>query len=118
MTGAGDLRQFVRIEKPSKIPDGRGGYSLGAWIIHLECAARIERRKPFVQGIEARAAGAVFSELMVQIVIAASDEAEAITSEMRAVEVDTQKRFNILAAQNIDGIRQYITLTAMENAAA
>lgn len=115
--GAGEFRQFVAVEKLVETPDGRGG-STGAWVLHWQGPAGILRSQPTRRAIEGMDAGAMRSLLLVNIVIESSDLTEAITTAMRARDVDAGKVFNIIAAQNIDGKRNFITLTAVEGAPA
>ena len=115
---AGSLKQYVRVEVAPKVSDGRGGFSTGPWATYMEGPAQIVRLAPKRRDTERLVAGAVFSEVVTNIVMRWTPEGDAITSDMRVIDVDTGKTFNILAAQNIDGDNKFLTITAMEGAPA
>lgn len=113
----GKLRDCVQFQTPGHTSDGRGG-EVGAWTLWVEEDAWIERLRSLPKDVERLSAGGISSQPIVRIWVRASDETEAITTDMRAYDVDRNAYFNINAAQDIAGDGRWITVTATQNAPA
>lgn len=116
--GAGAYRHFVRIEKPSYVSDGGGGYD-GQWVTHSEQPAQIERIKSFRGDVERLSGGAVGAFPIVRIHMHRNDDTEPLLTfgaAWRIIDVDTGITMNINFAQDITGKGREIVVTATENA--
>ncbi len=118
--GAGQYRDFVRIEKPEKVSDGGGGHQI-TWALHCEENAWIERVKSFRGDVERITAGGVGSHPIVRVHIHRNELTEALLKQgagWRIVDVNTEIVMNINFAQDLAGRGETIIVTATENLSA
>lgn len=114
---SGRLRQYVRIERDQKTPDGYGGFNLTPETF-WEGEAFIERMASFRGDVERITAGAVGSHPIVRIHVRADEITETLPrlgAGMRIIDVDSGIRMNINFAQDMTGKSRTIMLTATEN---
>lgn len=116
--GAGQFRHFVRIEKPTKVSDGGGGFTV-TWQLVTEEHALIERIKSFRGDVERLSAGGVGSNPIVRVHVRHHTGTEPLLrfgAGWRVIDVDTDRVMNINFAQDIEGRGVNIIITATENA--
>lgn len=114
---AGRLKQFVRIVRDVKTPDGYGGFTL-ATETFWEGPAHIERMPSFRGDVERQTAGGVGSHPIVRINVRQDDltaQLRTIGAGMRAVDDESGISMNINFAQDMTGRHRMIQITATEN---
>jgi head-tail adaptor len=117
MNGAGSYREWVTIEKPTKVSDGRGGFTV-TWETHWEGPARIERFRSFRGDVERLTKGAVDAHPIVRIHVRYDDETAELLrtgAGMRVINVDEAITMNVNFAQDMNGRRENIVITATEH---
>lgn len=117
MSGAGAYRGWVKIEKPTKAPDGRGGFDI-TWSTHWEGPAQIERFRSFRGDVERLTRGAVDGHPIVRIHVRYDDETAELKRSgagMRVKNVDEGITMNVNFAQDMNGRRETIVITAIEH---
>lgn len=114
---AGQLTGWVQIIKDAKVRDNMGGFDLSP-VVHWEGPAHIERLKSFRGDVERMTAGAVGAHPIVRVHV----RYDELTSQLlrggnawRLVDTDENITMNISFAQDMDGRKEMVVITAAEN---
>jgi hypothetical protein len=114
---AGKMTAFVRIFNDTKVADGAGGFEITP-ALFWEGPAHLARMPSFRGDVERMTAGAVGSHPILQIHVrydVQTAELQRTGSGMRCVDVDTNINMSIQFAQDMDGRRETVVITATEN---
>ena len=108
---------FVRIYQDTKVSDGAGGFTMAPGLF-WEGPAHFERMPSFRGDVERMTAGGVASHPILRIHVRYDDvtaELMRTGAAMRAVDTDTEIQMNINFAQDMNGRREVVVITATEN---
>jgi head-tail adaptor len=108
--GAGELRELVKIERPLRTPNGRGGEAPLKWrVVASGLPAKISPTKGGEDVRAARLTGVNSYDVTVRMSSALAD----VTADMRLTNERTGKVYNIKWAANLDERGAFLVLTVV-----
>lgn len=104
--GAGELRERVKIERPLRVPNGRGD-EVVTWRLASSCPAKISPTKGGEEVRAARLTGVNTFDVTVRMSAALEDAA----ADWRVTNERTGKVYNVVWAANLDERGRFLTMT-------
>jgi head-tail adaptor len=114
---AGRMNSYVQFIKDTQTSDGMGGFDLAPQVL-WEGQAFIERLQSFRGDVERMTAGAVGAHPIVRIHVRYDEQTAQLLrtgSQYRCIETDEGITMNVNFAQDMDGRKEIVVVTATEN---